>query len=157
MIFKSPLLLALGILLPPAVYLGWAGDPQSFTTTVNTSDSVPTAATPAFNLLNIDGWRLSLCAPTGTTLAGDAGTMKAYLISNIDSKIYRNPDLDKTISVLPNIQQCEAWADNAQVAQLGGQLYYVTSNVLVTDTDGGAFNDGGAQITVRIDGWRSRR
>lgn len=159
---KHPLFILAAFSLPPAIYLGTQGDPAYYSrSAVIATDAVPTNASPTFDLMNVNGWRLQVCAPSGMTLGG-SGTFHTYLISNKSGNVHRNPDLDKTITVTSTSCEgapcrCEVWTDVDQRAQLGGGLYYVASGVTITDVDGGVFTDGGQTVGIAIDGWRNRR
>lgn len=158
--FKTLFILG-SIALPPAIYLGTQGDPAYYARSAPASDPMPTSTSPAFDLLNVNGWRLQICAPKGMTLGG-SGSMHTYLISNKTGNIHRNVDMDKTVTVTATSCegapcQCEVWTDIDQRAQIGGGLYFVQNGVTVTDVDGGAFTDGGKVISISIDGWRNRR
>lgn len=116
------------------------------------SDAAPSTGAAGLDLMNLNGWRVNVCASTGNTLSG-AGSLLAYVISARTGLPMRNPTLDFAISVSATSCggspcQCQVFPDVQQVMQGGGQLYYQASGVTVS---------GGTTATVDLLGWRNKR
>lgn len=131
--------------------LGYSGDPVHLSSTQSTTESAPTADSSGFALVNVEGFRVSVCAESGQTLAG-AGALNAYLKGH-DGLIHRNPSLDLSISVTAtscagSACRCQTFPDQRQWAQQSGTLFYVANGVTVS---------GGTTVVVRIDGIRRRQ
>jgi hypothetical protein len=149
--FKFWLLLG----LCPALAFAIPGDVRFLAEfTSNLTGTAPTAweSSNAFNLMNVDGYRIRVCAPSGQTLSG-AGTLQIYTASTVDGAISRNPSIDETVSVTATsctgaACRCQTFPDREQVAQQGGRLWAVPSGVTVS---------GGTTVTVLIEGFRKVR
>lgn len=129
-------------------------DVRSYSEALGTSAAAPTAAsTGGFDLTEVTGFRVSVCAESGQTLSG-AGTIAAYLKNNITGLIERNPGLDLAITVTGT--SCAGAACRCQVfpdmqvtgSDLGGTYFPRPSGVTVS---------GGTTVTVRVDGIYSRK
>lgn len=112
--------------------------------------AVPTAATSGGLSLNeVQGFRVSVCAESGQTLAG-AGALNAYYVNHNTNLAQRNPGLDKSVSVTATscagaACRCQVFPDDENTnPALGGQVFFVPNAVTVS---------GGTTVTVRIEGY----
>ncbi len=138
-----------------------AGSIKTFSEVQPLSRAAPTSATTGMNTTDILGWRVSVCAETGSTLA-DAGTVDIYNWNYTSGLWEMNKQLQQNISV--NLTtcagspcQCEVFPDFEQVARLGSLVLPVTNGVKFTtdkvSDDGGVAADAGT-VTVYIQAWR---
>lgn len=163
-----------------AVLIGGLALAQSFTAhrvSQRSTEMPPTDAGQGLSLSNLQGWRLSVCAPARSTnpdagkdlvpstfLSGDGGTMEAWLFDVDQASWQRNPDLDETVTST-NVScaawdggragcRCQVWADRP-VSVPQGRVFYVAKGVRteVWDGGGGALaDDGGYNLSVQLKG-----
>lgn len=103
--------------------------------------AVPTLATEGMGLSGVKGYRVSVCAESGQTLAG-TGNLRAWLY-NPDAGLWmRNPALDLAITVTV---RCQVFPDVRVAAELEHRVLYANDTVGVS---------GGTTATMRVDGVR---
>lgn len=121
---------------PPAMTRKWS-ESQALTR------AAPTLTTEGLDLSDIAGFRVTVCAASGQTLAG-AGALQAYVYDNDLALWTRNPSLDITISTAG--ARCLTFADIQTVVATGRGLFAAT----------GVTVSGGTTVTVQMKAWTRR-
>lgn len=103
--------------------------------------SVPTSTSNGMQLYGVQGFRLTVCAPSGQTLSG-AGTMQAYLCDAAKSVCSRNKGLDVTVNA--SSVRCQVFPDFTVgvVPWADSTVEFVASGVTVSS---------GTPLTVYLD------
>lgn len=98
----------------------------------------------SLSLIDIEGFRVSVCAEATRTLSG-AGNLRAYLLDERSGEVQRNPALDLAVSA--SSVKCMVFPDMETMVATG-RLIYAADSVTVS---------AGTTVDVRIRGWKSAR
>lgn len=125
---------------------GYAFETQALTratpTVADFTITVGTLIGKSLWLMEMAGFRVSVCATSGQTLSG-AGTLQAWLLDERSGLVMRNPGLDMAISASGT--RCQVFPDIRSVMVSSGRVIYAASGVTVS---------GGATVDVQILGDR---
>lgn len=129
-------------LLAPALALAVTVGIATWTETQAATRAVPTtSSTDGISLLNVTGFRVTVCAGPGQAITG--GNV-VFWLQTLDGVWQDNPKLLQALS--SSGQQCQAVGGDWPVAERAGRFLPASSGVTETALDGGTSN-----VTMRVE------